>query len=86
MSDSRLHPPPVKAQTEQAVDARLLYLAYERLPLSLLIALVMPLIFFGLMWPFFPSTPMTAWLIAIMTGVAARYVQWAAFRLSLIHI
>ncbi len=80
VSDSRLPTPPAAPQAEQAVDARLLYLAYQRLPLSLLISLVMPLIFFGLMWPFFPSAPMTAWLIAIMTGVAARYVQWAAFR------
>ena len=47
VSDSRVHTPPAAPQPEQAADARLLRWAYERLPLSLLIALFMS----PFLWP-----------------------------------
>ena len=58
------------------VEAALLRMAFSRLRLSVLMTIVVCLVFVGLLWPFFPSHLMGAWLIVLMLTAAARYALW----------
>ncbi|PKO88397.1 MAG: GGDEF domain-containing protein [Betaproteobacteria bacterium HGW-Betaproteobacteria-10] len=67
---------------EPDVEAQLLRIAYERIPLSLLITALTTVAIGGMIWPFFPSRLMSAWSIAILASVIIRYLQWATFNRS----
>ncbi len=80
MSDPGLRTRRAAPRPEQDVEARLLQVAYDRLPLSLLMTVVVTIIFVGLMWRYFPPALMTLWSVAILAGAAMRYLQWAAYK------
>jgi two-component system, sensor histidine kinase and response regulator len=68
------------SQSPHAVDVELLQIAYARLPLSLLLTFVVVAAFVGMLWPFFPSAPMSAWLAMLLVSVLARAGLWWWFR------
>ncbi len=80
MSDSRLQPTDDLSHPEQLVEAKLLYAAYERKPLNLLMTATAAVLLGLLLWSFFPSTLMALWLLAIMAATLAGYIECAAFR------
>ncbi len=70
------------AAMQADVDFRLLQIAYERLPLSLLLTVVVTVVFIGLMALVFPHDISAFWACAILTSVVARYALWRAYRRS----
>ncbi|MBL8312299.1 MAG: response regulator [Rubrivivax sp.] len=71
------HPlPPASPELEH----RLLQIAYERLPMSLLMTIGVITVFLGLLWPFFPSHLMLIWASSILWAVLPRYALWLAHR------
>ena len=79
MSTPRLHTSTAAPRAEQDVETKLLYAAYGGLRLSLIMTVVVTLIFIPLLWPFFPPALTSAWMVAILVIVAARFVLWAVF-------
>ncbi len=78
---NRLHPrPTLHPHREQDVDTRLLYIAYARQPLNLLLTVVTVLLIRWLIWPSFPSPVMTAWLLALLASAGASYTVCIAFQ------
>lgn len=80
MSNSTLQDPPNAPGSEADVETRLLYTAYGRKPLNLLMTLGATTIIAGLLWRHFPTPAMTLWVVAIVIGVALGYVECNAFR------
>ncbi len=80
MSESHLHRPPDAADAQQDVEVALLHDAYARLRQSLFMVVAVSCIFAGLLWPFFPTSLMTMWLIVILTVAAARFLLWILFQ------
>ncbi len=68
-----------EANTEHGIDTALLYAAYQRKPLNLLMALVTPLLGGSLIWSLFPSSVMLLWASAILASTAVGYVEWRLF-------
>jgi diguanylate cyclase (GGDEF)-like protein/PAS domain S-box-containing protein len=68
------------SQHKQSVEARLLYSAYERKPLNLLMTLVATLLVGGLLWQWIPTITMTVWFIAVLGSAAIGYAECIAFR------
>jgi signal transduction histidine kinase/CheY-like chemotaxis protein/HPt (histidine-containing phosphotransfer) domain-containing protein len=62
------------------LEDQLLRMAYERLPMSLLMSAGVVVIFFGLLWPLVPSHLMVIWGSSIFWGLAPRYLLWWAYR------
>lgn len=62
------------------VDVKLLYLAYDRLPLSMAIAVAAIVILVGVVWPFFPSAIYLLWITGIALVVAVRLFIWWLYR------
>jgi PAS domain S-box-containing protein len=80
MSDSLLQQTPNAARSDADIDTRLLYAAYGRKPLNLLMTLGATIIIAGLLWRHFPTPAMTLWVVAIVIGVALGYVECNAFK------
>ncbi len=72
---SALHP-----HRDLDVDTRLLYTAYARQPLNLLLTVVTVVLIRWLIWPSFPSPVMTAWLLALLASAGASYAVCIAFQ------
>jgi len=62
------------------VRTRQLHIAYGRLPLSIVLALTVPLVFVWLMRPIFPDGAIMAWLGVVWAGTALRAVLWLSWR------
>ena len=82
MNSSRTSAPHGAAAVQADVNFRLLQIAYERLPLSLLLTVVVTVVFIGLMTLVFPHDLSAIWASAILTSVVARYALWRAYRRS----
>ena len=80
MSDPRVQAPGTSLRPEQLVEARLVYAAYERKPLNLLMTAATAILLGLLLWSFFPSHLMVLWLLAITAATAGGYVECVAFR------
>jgi PAS domain S-box-containing protein len=80
MSESFLQHPPSTARSETDIETRLLYTAYGRKPLNLLMTLGATIVMAGLLWHHFQTTAMMAWVVAIVVGVAVGYVECKAFK------
>lgn len=80
MSDSLLQKTPSAARSEADIDTRLLYAAYGRKPLNLLMTLGATIIIAGLLWHHFPTAAMMIWVVAIVFGVAVGYAECQAFK------
>ncbi len=68
------------SRLEQDADDILLYVAYDRLALSLFMTIGVTFVFGGLLWKFFPGGLMSAWMVAILAVVAGRFALLAAFK------
>jgi len=82
MRDSGL---PLAADTlsqhpDQGIEARLLYAAYQRKPLNVLMTLIVMPVGVVLLWPLFPTPALTAWALAILVVSLLGYVECAAFK------
>jgi diguanylate cyclase (GGDEF)-like protein/PAS domain S-box-containing protein len=67
--------------TRQPVKHDLLRLAFERMPLNMLMTTVGTLLFTGLWWNTFPHRLLVVWGVAILTfNVVIRFVLWSLFR------
>ncbi len=80
MNSSPTSAPHGAAAVQAHVDFRLLQIAYERLPLSLLLTTVVTVVFIGLMAFIFPQDLNTIWACAILSSVVARYALWRVYR------
>jgi diguanylate cyclase (GGDEF)-like protein/PAS domain S-box-containing protein len=80
MNDSRLQRPANAASPETDVETRLLYTAYGRKPLNLLMTLGVTIAIAALLWRLFPTPAMTLWVAAIVIGVALGYIECTAFK------
>jgi len=67
---------------EQTLEAKLLQVSYDRLPMSLLLTLVLSAFFATLLWGHFPLLEQIIWLSAIFSVVLIRYLQWLGFKRS----
>ncbi len=65
---------------EPDVDAKLLYLAYGKVRLSLTMTVVVTALFVAPLWPFLPPMQASAWVGAILAVVVLRYGLWVAFQ------
>jgi PAS domain S-box-containing protein len=72
--------PPLLPHRDLDVDTRLLYTAYARQPLNLLLTVVTVLLIRWLIWPSFPSPVMTTWLLALLVSAGASYAVCIAFQ------
>ncbi|MDD5334600.1 MAG: PAS domain S-box protein [Rhodoferax sp.] len=80
MSDSIPHPRDTAPYLGGDVEARLLYTAYARKPLNLLITASAALLIGGLLGRFFPAPEMTLWTAALLVDVAIGCLEYSAFQ------
>lgn len=80
MSDSPLQEPANALTPETDVETRLLYNAYERKPLNVLMTASTAFVMAGLLWRYFPTAQMTLWAAAIMMSAALGYLECRAFK------
>lgn len=80
MSDRFSHPRNPAPILDGDVETRLLYSAYARKPLNLLMTAAATVIIAGLLWRLFPTAPMTLWTLALLSGVALGALEYAAFK------
>ncbi len=71
---------PIAPKPGADVEARLLYTAYTRKPLNLLMTAGVTALIAVLLWRVFPAAEMSLWTVAILFGVALGYFECAAFR------
>ena len=62
------------------VEARLLYKAYARRPMSLLMTLAVAPVGTVLLWPLLPHTPLLAWMVAILFATTLRGIEYMLFK------
>ncbi len=62
------------------LEDQLLRMAYQRLPMSLLMTVGVVVLFLGLLWPLVPSHLMVIWGSSIFWGLLPRYLLWWAHR------
>lgn len=67
-------------ESELNIEAQLLNLAYESLPLALLMTTAVVCIFIGLLWPIFPPEKIAVSVAVVMGTVALRALLWMAFK------
>jgi signal transduction histidine kinase/CheY-like chemotaxis protein/HPt (histidine-containing phosphotransfer) domain-containing protein len=80
MNDQTLQSPAASPAESIQLEDQLLRMAYERLPMSLLMSAGVVVIFFGLLWPLVPSHLMVIWGSSIFWGLAPRCLLWWAYR------
>ncbi|MFZ4481432.1 MAG: PAS domain S-box protein [Rhodoferax sp.] len=80
MSDPLPQRPSTGLDNEADLETRLLYTAYGRKPLNLLMTLGATVVIAGLLWRYFPTPAMTLWVAAIVIGVAIGHVECNAFK------
>jgi signal transduction histidine kinase len=82
-SDQRTRPqertPP--SDIDRQVAARCLDLSYRRMPVSVIMSVVVPLVFVGLLNPLFPGGTLR-WLGIVWIGTLGRALLWFAWRRS----
>ncbi len=74
------HPPPNPATDElqQSVEAALLRMAFERLPMSVLLTIAVCAVFVTLFWSFFPSSQKVVWVASMLAVSVLRLGLWRA--------
>ena len=80
MSDRFLRRPASTTRTETDIETRLLYAAYERKPMNVLMTVGATLIITGLLWRLFPSPVLTLWAVGILAVAALGYLECRAFQ------
>ncbi len=80
MSDSISHLRNTAPNLGGDVEARLLYAAYARKPLNLLITAGAALLIAILLWQLFSATEMTLWTAALLADVALGCLEYTAFQ------
>ena len=80
MNDQTLQLPAASPAAPVQLEDQLLRMAYERLPMSLLMSAGVVVIFFGLLWPLVPSHLMVIWGTSIFWGLLPRCLLWWAYR------
>jgi signal transduction histidine kinase/CheY-like chemotaxis protein len=65
---------------EREVEAKLLYAAYDRKRLNIVMTVAAAAIGGAVLWPHFPPAPMLIWVVAIMISAVVGYVEWLVFR------
>ncbi len=79
MSKHFLQRPASTTRPEVDVQTRLLYAAYERKPMNVLMTIGATLLITGLLWPYFPAPTLTLWAAAIFIVAALGYLECKAF-------
>ena len=80
MSDRFLRRPASTTRPETDVETRLLYAAYERKPMNVLMTFGATFVITGLLWRIFPSSTLTLWAAAILIVAALGYLECRAFQ------
>lgn len=80
MSDSISHLRNTAPNLGGDVEARLLYAAYARKPLNLLMTAGAALLIAILLWQLFPAREMTLWTAALLADVAIGCLEYSAFQ------
>lgn len=62
------------------IESRLLYAAYKRKPLNLLLTFSVALLIGGLFWPRFPPAIVTLWVVTMVIVVGLGYLECTAFK------
>ena len=65
---------------EREVEARLLYAAYDRKLLNVIMTVVASVLGAAVLWSNFSCAPMLAWVAAILISAALGYAEWLAFQ------
>ena len=63
-----------------SIEAQLLNVAYQSLPLALLMTIVVVVIFGTQMRPYFPPEQSVIWAAALVGTTALRFVLWMVFK------
>ena len=84
VSPSGSHHPPGKSPeypgTALSAEAGLLYAAYQRKPLNLLMTVIAAPAITLLLWPYFPAWALVTWTLVLLVTAALGYVEVALFR------
>ena len=80
MSSSLLPQPAYAATTEADIQARLLYGAYGRKRLNVLMTFGASALIAALTWSYLPTFALTIWIASIWGGAALGYLELEAFR------
>ena len=80
MSDRFLRRPASTTRLETDIETRLLYAAYERKPMNVLMTFGATFVITGLLWRIFPSSTLTLWAAAILIVAALGYLECRAFQ------
>jgi diguanylate cyclase (GGDEF)-like protein/PAS domain S-box-containing protein len=80
MSDRFLQRPASTTRPETDVETRLLYAAYERKPMNVLMTFGATFVITALLWRLFPSSTLTLWAAAILIVAALGYLECRAFQ------
>ena len=80
MNDHFLRRPASNIRPETDVETRLLYAAYERKPMNVLMTVGATFFITALLWRLFPSSALTLWAAAILSVAALGYLECKAFQ------
>ncbi|MBK7684684.1 MAG: hypothetical protein IPJ25_00530 [Rhodocyclaceae bacterium] len=65
---------------EHSVETRLLYAAYSRKPINIFLVVVSTFVVGGVLWPVFPATVVSTWIIALLLCQVLGGIEVIAFR------
>ncbi|MBK9625890.1 MAG: EAL domain-containing protein [Rhodocyclaceae bacterium] len=65
---------------EHSVETRLLYAAYSRKPINIFLVVASTFVVGGVLWPVFPATVVSTWIIALLLCQVLGGIEVIAFR------